>query len=314
MAYKKYQVLPEEEGIRLVNFLKLKTKSPLSLKKIKKALEKGICKLNGRTECFASIILKTGDRVEVEFDGLATDESEAFLAEKKIAQGLNESFEDDKISADSKKAKIEVVFEDDYFLIIDKPVGIVSSDQEIRKFFPNTFLVHRLDVKTSGLLILAKSQSAKDKMIDLFSKKKIEKTYIAIVDGHFTKQAGQIESFLKPRKSSGKILFQSHQSQGQKAITKFEVVYTSPNYSVVLFQPITGRTHQLRVHALELKHPILGDYQYCQKFKFPHFAERLFLHSWKIEFIHPFNQKRIKVKSPLPAIFKKYLKNAHFDR
>ena len=71
--------------------------------------------------------------------------------------------------------------------------------------------------------------------------------------------------------------------------------------------PITGRTHQLRVHLLGLGHPILGDYQYFRDFKYPKFMTRLMLHSYQIEFNHPFNDKKIRVKTPIPKEFKGFI-------
>lgn len=316
MAYKRYEVAPQEEGARLVNFLKAKTESTLSLKKIKKAMEKGICRLNGKTECFASIILKAGDRVEVEVEGLTASASNNSSSHQKSNQKENTKSKSDN-QAQSKKersSKPAILFEDEHFLMIDKPIDLLSSDPEMQKIFPNTLLVHRLDAKTSGLLILAKNKKVKERFIEIFSKQAIKKTYLAIVDGHFDKNKGKITSLLKPKKSAGKILFKSHPKIGQKAVTTFEALYSGPNYSAVLFYPLTGRTHQIRVHALELGHPILGDYHYSQEFQYPHFVDRLFLHSWKVDFIHPFTQKRIRVKAPIPETFKKYLKHANLNR
>ncbi len=312
MAYKRYLVTPQEEGARLVNYLKIKTQSSLSLKKIKKALEKGICRLNGKTECFASIILKEGDKVEIEISGLDSPLS----ANQTEAETQLPSQEDSPHSKHKSTSPYtpKVLFEDDYFLMIDKPIDLLSSDPEMQKYFPNTLLVHRLDAKTSGLLILAKNKKVKESFISIFSKQEIKKTYLAIVDGHFDKQKGKITSFLKPRKSAGKILFKSHPKIGQKAVTAFETLHADANYSSVLFYPLTGRTHQIRVHALELGHPVLGDYHYSQDFKYPHFVDRLLLHSWQVEFIHPFTKKRLKVKAPIPESFKKYLKHAHLNR
>ncbi|MFA5250440.1 MAG: RluA family pseudouridine synthase [Parachlamydiales bacterium] len=303
MAFKTFQVLPAEAGARLVNFLKLKTLCPLSLRSIKRALEKGICRLNGKVECFASTILKAGDLIEIDL---------GLLPEAKAASARpKETFSQSKKV--SSFLRPEVLFEDDFYLIIDKPVDFLSSDKAVRNIFPKTVLVHRLDLKTSGVLVLAKSELAKTSLMQLFEKQKVKKVYLAVLDGYFNRQKGRIESFLKQKQVQGKILFSSHPSQGEKAITEFETVFSSGNYSVVVFFPLTGRTHQLRVHALELGHPILGDYQYAQRFIYPHLLERLFLHSWKIEFKHPFTRQSMQIEAPIPEPFKKFLKHAHFD-
>ncbi len=320
MAFKHYLVSSQEEGLRLVNFIKAKTKSFYSLKKIKKAMEKGICRLNGKTECFASVKVKKGDAVEIAIEQILPSELVADQKTHKVENFKQQnSFKDEVDTSKIKKSEIAVLFEDEYFLIINKPTFLLCSDSLIRKYFPETFLVHRLDLKTSGLLILAKSKKVKKEFIKIFSSKNLKKTYLAIVDGHLNQKKGKICSFLQPKnrfaksakktqENYGKILFKSHPKVGLKAVTLFKTLTAQKKYSAVLFFPITGRTHQIRVHALELGHPILGDYQYFQEYEYSDFVPRLLLHSYQLEFLHPIKRKNIKIEAPIPQIFKKFLR------
>ena len=280
-----------EKGMRLVLFLKKKTKTQLSSRLIKKALEKGLCKVNDEIESFASKRLKENDIVVIERDWEEKIQKKSFLF--------------------LLKKKPKVLYEDKFLLIIDKKPGCLCADSEIEKlFFPKKcILVHRLDRDTSGVLILAKSEKIKDLMKIQFRKKKVKKTYIAIVDGKISKNKGRVESHLKKNKSSkGKILWQNVKKNGLFALTYFEAIKKTRFYSVVKCFPITGRTHQIRVHMKQLGHPILGDYQYSRSFKYPKFVSRLMLHSLQIEFKHPiFLEKKIKVKAPLSLEFKKFM-------
>jgi RluA family pseudouridine synthase len=281
----KWVVSFKEEGMRLVNYIKLKSGSKSSLRQIKSNLEKGICKVNNLVESFASKKLRKGDLVQIE--------KKEELAEKNIVERAP-----------------KILYEDEYFIVVDKKVGFLSSDAEVQKYFPQAILVHRLDRQTSGVLILAKSKKAKDKMEDLFREKKVYKTYIAVVDGKVDEKKIKRESFLVKRKDiEGKILWKETRKDGLYASSIFETFRARKLYSVLRCFPITGRTHQLRVHLLNLGHPILGDYQYCRDFKYPKYISRLMLHSYQIEFKHPFLEKKISVSSHLPKDFQKFYGN-----
>lgn len=277
-----FKALPSEEGMRLVLFIKKKTKSLLSNHEIKRALEKGVCKVNKKTESFASIKLRAGDIVE-----LAANWEE----------GLKKSV-----------VSLETLYEDEYLLIVNKPSGFLCTDIELHKFFPHNYLlVHRLDQDTSGALIVAKSLEIKNKMVELFSSKIVKKTYIAVVDGALEEKKGKISSFLQKTNFKGKVLYKWGK-QGLSALTLFETMKAKKDYSVLKCYPITGRTHQIRVHMLQLGHPILGDYQYYQNFKYPFFVKRLMLHSLRVEFVHPINKKKVLAEAPLPEAFRKFWK------
>ena len=197
--------------------------------------------------------------------------------------------------------EIEIVFEDEVIAVINKPAEFLSvpgkniSDsvyQRVKKLYPNAtgpLLVHRLDMSTSGLLLIAKSEATYVKLQSQFIKRTIKKRYIALLDGILKEKEGIINLPLRidlddrPRQ----LVCYEHGKQSQ---TKWEIIEVKENKTRVYFYPITGRTHQLRVHAsheLGLKAPIVGDDLYGKK------ANRLHLHAESITFIHPETKEEI---------------------
>ncbi len=190
---------------------------------------------------------------------------------------------------------IEIVYEDEVLLVINKPAeflsvpGKIISDsvyQRIKEMFPNAtgpLIVHRLDMSTSGLMLIAKDEATYVKLQSQFIKRTIKKRYVALLDGILETNEGFIDLPLRvdledrPRQ----LVCYEH---GKPAQTKWEKVEVRNNQTLVYFYPITGRTHQLRVHAsheLGLKTPIVGDDLYGQK------ANRLHLHAESLTFEHP---------------------------
>ncbi len=190
---------------------------------------------------------------------------------------------------------LPIIYEDEYIIAINKPIDMLSvpgkSDRIsvydlIKQRFPKIsgpIIVHRLDMSTSGIMLLAKSKSVHQHLQSQFGKHKIKKRYIAILDGLLTSDEGVIDLPLRvdmddrPRQ----IICYQH---GKPAVTHWKVIERKNNTTRVHFFPVTGRTHQLRVHAsfnLGLNVPIKGDDLYGQR------DERLFLHAEEIEFTHP---------------------------
>ena len=195
--------------------------------------------------------------------------------------------------------EIEIVYEDDILLVINKPEEFLSvpgkmiSDsvyQRIKELYPNAtgpLIVHRLDMSTSGLILIAKNEETYVKLQSQFIKRTIKKRYVALLDGVLTEKEGIIDLPLRvdlddrPRQ----LVCYEH---GKPAQTKWEVIEVRNNQTLVYFYPITGRTHQLRVHAsheLGLKTPIVGDDLYGTK------ANRLHLHAEQLIFTHPFSKE-----------------------
>ncbi|MFM9401407.1 pseudouridine synthase [Myroides odoratimimus] len=190
---------------------------------------------------------------------------------------------------------IEVVYEDEYFAIVNKPedflsvpgIYILDSVYERMKLrYPNAtgpLIIHRLDMPTSGILIIAKDKDSHKALQSQFIKKSLEKRYVAILDGIIAEDEGIIELPLR-------IDFDDRPRQmvcyeyGKYAKTRYEVIERKDGKTKVYFYPITGRTHQLRMHASHpkgLNTPIVGDDLYGTK------ADRLYLHAESITFRHP---------------------------
>ncbi|MBN2479204.1 MAG: RluA family pseudouridine synthase [Parachlamydiales bacterium] len=279
-----YKVSKNDKGKKLLVFLKEKLKN-LSNKQIKRALDKGLCLVDKKIERFGSVSLKLDSTVQFYYN------YESYIEEK-------------------REDKIKIIFEDEYLLAIDKPTNFVSSDEVIHNFLPKKFtLIHRLDKDTSGVLLIAKSSSIKEKMIPLFSEKKIDKYYLAIVDKEVKFEERSLETYIeKDRSIDGQTLYKCS-SRGKYSLTHFKTLKTKDDFSLILAQPSTGRTHQIRVHLKKMGHPILGDYLYNNKFKYNHFVSRLMLHSFMMEFVSPFTNEDILIKTDIPEEFFKFFQN-----
>lgn len=268
-------------GKSLLFFLEKKLPEIPSKRVLKKAIEKNLAFVNEKVERFASKKLKAGDTVKIACNWKET-----------IPSSKSSSFTD-----------IPIVYEDKDLLVIDKPSGLESKES----FFNENgfFLCHRLDKETSGLLILAKTASIRDLMVQEFKDRNVEKIYLALVDRMVSKEEGEIENFLSKKSSfEGQTVYGSGYS-GKIAITHFKCIEKNQKLSFLLLVPKTGRTHQLRVHLSEMGHPILGDFHYCKKFFFPFHVSRVLLHSYRLEFTHPITKKKLVLKANIPQDFRK---------
>ncbi len=203
---------------------------------------------------------------------------------------------------------LNIIYEDEYLMAINKPEKILSVEGKevknsiehlVKKNYPNLsgpLIVHRLDMSTSGVLLIAKSKQIHKHLQQQFVQKKIYKKYVALLDGILKKDRGLIDLPLRvdiddrPRQT---ICYR----YGKKALTKWEKISIENNVTRVNFYPISGRTHQLRVHSAHksgLNIPIIGDQLYGKRNK------RLYLHAEEIMFIHPISKEKIKIIAPVP--------------
>lgn len=199
-----------------------------------------------------------------------------------------------------KDTELEIVFEDEWLLVVNKPAGMLSVPgktedmdsvyQRLKEKYPDAtgpMIVHRLDMATSGLLLVAKTKEVHRHLQSQFANRSIKKRYIALLNGVIqetgNQRTGRISLPLcpnpldRPRQIVDK-------EYGKEAITEYQIIESSKEYTRIAFYPLTGRTHQLRVHAAHpegLNCPILGDALYGKK------ADRLYLHAEYIEFRHP---------------------------
>lgn len=203
---------------------------------------------------------------------------------------------------------IAVLYEDDWLLIVDKPSGlltiptpkgeartlssILNADLATRGLSYRLHPCHRLDRETSGLIIYAKGKSSQQKMMELFKQKKIKKTYIAFIQGKLENQNGEINfSICK-----------------ESALTKYRVLETRKNFSIIEIVPLTGKTNQIRIHFKKIGHPLVGETKFAFRKDYSLKAKRICLHAKKLEFLHPITQKNISLDSRLPDYLNDFLR------
>lgn len=214
-----------------------------------------------------------------------------------MLQGLEVEANPIQQEAERGNEKLNIVYEDQWLLIINKPAGMLSVPGKerqtsiydlARKAYPEAdgpMIVHRLDMATSGLLIIAKDKKTHQHLQAQFKNRSIRKKYIALLDGVVLEDEGTIELPLCPNPLDRPRQMVNTQ-YGKPAITYYQVLERTDKYTRIAFYPHTGRTHQLRVHAAHpsgLHCPIIGDELYGKKDK------RLYLHAESIEFTHPVN-------------------------
>ncbi len=203
----------------------------------------------------------------------------------------------------SGKKTLDIIYEDEWLAVVNKPAGmlsvpgkedVVSVYSMMRERYPDAdgpLIVHRLDMSTSGLLVVAKTKQVHQNLQAQFKNRSIGKRYIALLQGSVSQDAGTVELPLCPNPLD-RPRQMVHTGYGKPAVTDFEVLERKDNRTRIAFYPCTGRTHQLRVHAahpLGLHCPIIGDELYGRK------AERLYLHAEMLEFTHPVTGKRISI-------------------
>ena len=209
---------------------------------------------------------------------------------------------------------LDIVYEDDTLLIINKPTGIPvhpsmehytdSLSNGVRFYFDKIRLhkkirpVNRLDKDTSGLIVFAKNEYIQECLVRQMKTKQFVKEYIAICDGIFDNKFGTINAPIARKENS--IIERCVSEAGDTAITHYEIIKTYANYSVVKCTLETGRTHQIRVHMAYIGHPLLGDTLYSSPSTI---INRQALHAYKIKFIHPITKQKLEFTAQIPADF-----------
>ena len=212
---------------------------------------------------------------------------------------------------------LEIIFEDEWLVAVNKPAGMLSvpgkSGEEsvyskIKQRYPDfsgPLIVHRLDMDTSGIMIIAKTKDVHKAMQKLFAKGEIEKCYVAILDGVLDESFYEISTGIRDTNKSPVISLplcldpddrprqMVNYTYGKHAVTHYKILERTDIYTKVLFYPQTGRTHQLRVHAAHrdgLNVPIKGDRLYGKS------SDRLYLHAQSITFVHPVTGKETYIE------------------
>ena len=228
------------------------------------------------------------------------------------------NFEEESSNIISTKMDLNIVFEDDAFLILNKPAGIAvhpsilhyedSLSNGVKFYFESIGLkrkirpVNRLDLNTSGLIVFAKNEYVQECLIQQMQSGIFEKDYIAIVQGHFTEPCGTINLPIARKDTS--IIERCVSNEGQEAATEYCVLEQHNNYSIVKCSLKTGRTHQIRVHMNFIKHPIINDPLYGENNKISYKTGQL-LHAYELTLIHPVSKEKMTFKADLPEHFDK---------
>lgn len=273
---------------------------------VQKLIEDGLVKVNGKDIKKAGTKLKGNEIVEVKIPEEETPELKP------------------------ENIPIDIVYEDEYIAVINKTSNMTvhpaqniytgtlvnallyhfKSLSNINEDNIRPGIVHRLDKDTSGLIIIAKTNEAHERLVEMFQSKNMKKTYIAVCKGNFSQKSGRIENLIGrdpyERKRMAVV-----ETNGKPAITNYEVIDEVQDFSLMKVNIETGRTHQIRVHMKFLNHPILGDSTYGSPSKL---AERQMLHAYMLEFIHPVTKESIKVKGKLPEDFENIIKKLKFNR
>ena len=213
---------------------------------------------------------------------------------------------------------LNIIFEDHYIVVVDKKSGLLTvSTEKVREntayFLLNeyvkkgnqrsrnrVFIVHRLDRDTSGLLVFAKTEPAKQYLQSEWTH--FEKKYYALVHGHLPEKEGLITAYLAEN-SMHRMYSVTDPEKGQLAKTRYKVIRESKNYSLLLIDLLTGKKNQIRVHFSENGHPVAGDRVYGKQENDKN-IHRLALHSCFLKISHPFTKEEMIFESPLPEYFK----------
>ena len=268
----------------IVNF-----KKDLSKKTIKNYIKNKMVMVNNKVITNSSYLLKDNDKIEISYD-------------KKVIPDYN----------------LDILYEDEYLIAINKPCGLLSISNEKEKIVTAyrmvsdyvkhssnnkyIFVVHRLDQDTSGILLFSKNEKIRDKMQDNWNTIVKKRGYLAIVDGKLN-GSDTIHSFLIEDRNQ--FIHSSKNKQGKEAITHYSSIKCNNNYSLLQVFIDTGRRNQIRVHLSEKGYPIVGDKKYKCK---SNPIKRLCLHANILEFIHPVTKKLIHIESNIPEDFKKIIK------
>jgi 23S rRNA pseudouridine1911/1915/1917 synthase len=202
----------------------------------------------------------------------------------------------------------EVVYEDEHLMVVDKPAGVVTHPAPghdgvtLAEALPEgTGIVHRLDRDTSGLLLVARSEEAREALQALIRDREVTREYTALVEGHPDAESGTIDAPLG-RDRANRTVMSTRTDRARQAVTHFEVAERLPRTTLLRVRLETGRTHQIRAHLAAIGHPVVGDPQYGGSASGRRIGlSRQFLHASKLMFRHPFSGEWVRCESKPPV-------------
>lgn len=223
--------------------------------------------------------------------------------------------------------RLSLVYEDNDILVINKGYGLLSMGTDsahkdvtaysalrdyVKRQHPSNkvFIVHRLDRDTSGLMMFARNEEAKEAMQHNWNNMVLERNYLAVLEGVLEEDSGVVRSHLD--ENSRFEVYTTHvKGKGKLAVTRYKVLARGQGYTLVRFSLDTGRKNQIRVHAADLGHPIVGDRKYGASASPIH---RLALHAASLKFVHPVTRRLMEFSLPVPSRFAGLVKYGRFEQ
>lgn len=247
------------------------------------------------------------------------------LKVKKSMEIEGELVPDEPPSLSPETIPLNIIYEDDWLLAVNKPKGMVVhpsfghhqgtlvhamlgylGEREGFDDSDRPGIVHRLDKDTTGVILLAKDSKTQEILSRQFSQRSVEKVYRAVVEGRVNKEEGTVEGDIgrhpKERKRMAIV-----RKGGRYALSRYKVICRLSDSSYLEVCPSTGRTHQIRVHLSSIGHPVVGDPVYSRKRRKE--VDRPLLHAYRISFDHPQSNKRIMLEAPIPHDIEEFLEN-----
>ncbi len=288
-----------------------------------------------RADVFISEMLEGYTRSQVKklFDGEITINGKAAKPSQSVAVGdVAEVNLPDPVAAEARPEDIpvDIVYEDDDIAVINKPQGLTvhAGNGNPDGTLVNALLfklgnlsgiggvirpgiVHRIDKNTSGLLVVAKNDAAHLSLAAQIAEKSCRRTYIALLEGNVKADSGVISTYIGRDPSDRVRMAVVDEKHGKYALTEYTVLERSSGYTLCRFDLKTGRTHQIRVHAKHIGHPIVGDDVYGRK-KREFGLQGQLLHACRLELTHPATGERMTFEAPLPDYFVKVLRKLGF--
>ena len=279
------------EEMILIDYLR-NNLTKLSKNNIKSLLSKEMVTVNNNVQTRYDYLVKKGDKIVIR---------------------------ETKIKVKRYQKDINILYEDDDLLVINKPSGLLTIGTNKEKDFTlyhfasnyvkeknknnKIFIVHRLDKETSGVVIFAKNQKTKNIFQNSWDKNIIKRGYYAVVEGKLAKKEGTIKSYLT--ENGEFMVYSTNSKDGKLAITDYKVIKENNKYSLLDINIKTGRKNQIRVHLKENGNVIVGDKKYGSTIN-P--INRMALHAYTLELIDPRTNKKIVFKTNMPTLFNKLIK------